>query len=71
MAVLKDFNYMQNKALDENWNKVTIPLSEFKINREQCDMSNIKQLTIQFEVKGHIFIDEIEIVQYKANPKNS
>jgi len=62
---------MENKVLDENWNKVTIPLTEFKIDRDKCDLSNIKQLTIQFEVKGHIFIDEIEIVEYKANQKHS
>ena len=71
VAVLKDLNYMENKILDEKWNKVTIPFSEFKIDREKCDMSNIKQLTIQFEVKGHIFIDEIEIVDYKTNQKHS
>ncbi|MDD5571631.1 MAG: hypothetical protein PHD97_10835, partial [Bacteroidales bacterium] len=63
-AVLKDFNYLENKTLDENWNKVTIPFSEFKTNRDKCDFSNIKQLLLQFEVKGHVLIDDMEIVEY-------
>ncbi len=65
VTVFKDFNYLENKVLDENWNKVTIPFSEFKIDREKCDMSNIKQLIIQVEVKGHIYLDDMEIVEYK------
>lgn len=64
IAVFKDNNYLENKVLTTEWNKVTIPLKEFSMNRADTDWSNIKHLVIQFEVKGHVFIDEIELVPY-------
>ena len=53
--------------INETWKKVTVPLTDFTINKDIVDYSNVKQFIMQFEVKGDVYIDEIEIVPY-TNP---
>jgi hypothetical protein len=62
-AVLKDHNFYEGDKLTDEWTKVTIPFSAFTHNREVADLSNVKQLMMQFEVKAHILVDEIEVVK--------
>ncbi len=46
------------------WTTVTLPLSEFDWMDQGANASNIKQLIIQLEADGEVYLDEIKIVPY-------
>lgn len=48
------------------WTRIELPLSEFNWEEQEADASNIKQILIQFEADGAIYIDEIRLVPYEG-----
>ncbi len=54
------------KITADEWTRVELPLSEFNWDEQDANASNIKQLIIQFEADGEIFIDEIQLVPYSG-----
>ena len=57
--------YFDKYYLDENWQKVQIPLSAFDDEGEGIDYSNIKQLQIEMQQAGSFYVDEISLVFYE------
>ncbi|MFN5941656.1 MAG: glycan-binding surface protein [Bacteroidota bacterium] len=48
---------------DTAWTTVTIPLSKFPFKAKDADVSKVKQLIIQLEADGDIYLDAIKIVK--------
>lgn len=55
-------NYIEGGLITEQWTKVQIPLTAFDFNEFDADMTNIKQLVIQFESEGEIYFDDLRLV---------
>lgn len=54
---------------NSEWALITLPLADFSWGEFGADASNIKQLIIQFEAAGDIYIDEVKLVKFKGNSK--
>jgi len=61
--------YFERVAIDEEWQKVVVPLSDFETAKENLDPSNIKQLQIEFQQSGSVYLDDISLVFYEAQPQ--
>ena len=61
--------YFERPSIDEEWQKVLVPLSAFDDEGEGIDYSNIKQLQIEMQQSGAVYIDEIKLVFYKEEPQ--
>lgn len=48
---------------DSAWTSVTIPLSKFPFKAKDADVSKVKQLIIQLEADGDIYLDDIKLVR--------
>jgi hypothetical protein len=59
-----NFLGMDDGLLDTSWRKVRIPLRAFNYQRRGVNMANIKELKIEFQRKGYVHIDEVQIVRY-------
>lgn len=60
--------YFERTAIDETWQRVIVPLSDFDIESENLDPTNIKQLQIEFQQSGAVYIDNIELIFYTPEP---
>jgi len=60
--------YFERTAIDENWQKVIVPLRDFDIQIENLDVTNIKQLMIELQQSGAVYIDDIELILYTPEP---
>jgi hypothetical protein len=54
-----------NGPISNEWTQVLIPFTKFNPDAGSFDMYSVKQLMIQFESSGEVFIDQIEIVELK------
>lgn len=68
MCVSK-INYLdiEGGVIDHNWTKVRIPLQAFNHERKGVNMSNIKELRIEFQQSGSVHIDDMKIVPHEHN----
>lgn len=64
-------NFIENGEITENWTKVTIPLSEFDYDMQEPDMRTVKQMIIQFEGDGEIYLDDIKLVRSSGSTNKS
>ncbi|MCB0736997.1 MAG: hypothetical protein KDC92_05755 [Bacteroidetes bacterium] len=60
-------NTVVGNAVTTEWTKIRLPLSEFDWTEFGCDASNIKQLIIQFEADGDVYLDDIKVVPYTGS----
>ena len=52
---------------EDEWSNVTLPLAEFEWDIAQdIDMSNIKQMIVQFEAAGDLYVKEINVIPFKG-----
>jgi len=58
-------SYFERYYLDEEWQKVLVPLSAFNDEGEGIDYTNIKQLQIEMQQSGAVIVDEIRLVLYE------
>jgi hypothetical protein len=49
---------------DAAWRTVTIPLRNFPFEKNDADVSKVKQFMIQLEGDGDIYLDDIRIIPY-------
>ena len=49
---------------DFSWTTVTIPLRDFPFEKNNADLSKVKQFMIQLEGDGDIYLDDIRLVYY-------
>lgn len=61
--------YFERSSIDEEWQKVVVPLSDFEITKENLDPSNIKQLQIELQQSGSVYLDDISLVFYEPQPQ--
>ncbi|NNC83571.1 MAG: hypothetical protein HKN79_08335 [Flavobacteriales bacterium] len=54
---------IQADQIDENWTQVTIPILAFNWKEQEADVSNLKQVIIQFEASGDMYLDQMQIVE--------
>ncbi len=60
--------YFERYYIDEEWQKIVVPLSSFDLNEDGIDIGNIKQLMFELQQAGSIYLDDIEIVFYEPQP---
>lgn len=64
-------SHLSNYPINEDWQKVSIPLSLFlENNAAKCDFSFIKSLNIEFQGSGNFLIDNIELVRQRKQSTN-
>ena len=56
--------YFERTTIDTSWQKVEVPLKDFEIEKENLDLTNIKQLQIELQQAGSVFLDDIRLVFY-------
>ncbi len=61
--------YFERTTIDEEWQKVVVPLSSFEMEKENLNPSNIKQLQIELQQSGSVYIDDIRLVFYEPEPQ--
>ncbi|MFK7925444.1 MAG: hypothetical protein AB8H47_26060 [Bacteroidia bacterium] len=57
--------YFERTTLDEEWQKVIVPLKDFDDEGEGIDLGNIKQLQIEVQQSGEVYLDDIQLVFYE------
>lgn len=57
--------YFERTAIDQEWQKVLVPLKAFNDEGEGIDYTNIKQLQIEMQQSGSVYIDDIRLVMYE------
>lgn len=57
--------YFERSAIDEEWQKVVVPLNSFDIETENLDPSNIQQLQLELQQSGSFYLDDISLVFYE------
>ncbi|MEL7534200.1 MAG: hypothetical protein AAFN10_23045 [Bacteroidota bacterium] len=57
--------YFERTTIDEEWQKVTVPLKDFDDEGVGFDYGNIKQLQIEMQQAGEVYLDEIKLVFYE------
>jgi hypothetical protein len=60
--------YFERAVLDEEWQKVVVPLSSFNDEGKGIDYTNIKQLQIEMQQSGAVYVDEIRLVFHEPAP---
>ncbi len=61
-----NINYLnlEGGKIDTVWRKILIPLQAFNYKKRDVNMSNIKELRLEFQRKGDLHIDNIRIVEH-------
>lgn len=59
-------NTQMAEKITEEWSRIVLPLSEFNWSEQNANVSNIKQLIIQLDAKGEMYIDQVRIVPYSG-----
>jgi hypothetical protein len=59
-------NYLdlEGGKIDTQWRRIRIPLQAFNYEKRGVNMSNIKELRLEFQRNGHLHIDNIVIVPH-------
>jgi hypothetical protein len=60
--------YFERPAIDEKWQRVIVPLADFDLEKENLDPTNIKQLQIELQQSGNVYLDDIKLVYYTPQP---
>jgi hypothetical protein len=60
--------YFERYYLDENWQRVQVPLNTFDLNEDGIDLFNVKQLMFELQQSGAIYVDDILLVEYEPQP---
>ena len=68
-----NINYLnlEEGRIDTKWRRILIPLQAFNYEKQGVNMGNIKELRLEFQRKGDIYIDNIVIVPYEHNYKKT
>ena len=57
--------YLTSLPTNNNWQMITIPFTDFDFLKEGFDITRFKQLIIEFNNSGELWLDEISIEQNK------
>ena len=57
--------YFERPFIDEEWQKVVVPLAAFDMEKENLDPTNVKQLMFELQQSGSIYLDDVRIIFYE------
>jgi hypothetical protein len=63
--------YVEGGIVDTSWRTVTIPLVDFQFEGWNLDGGTVKQMLIQFESNGTVFVDEFKIIPFRPKEPNT
>jgi len=68
-----NINYLdlEGGKVDTEWRRIRIPFQAFNYQKRDVNMSNIKELRLEFQRKGDIHIDNIVIVPHEHKYKKT
>lgn len=55
-------SFIEGNKITEDWTRVQVPLSAFDTELLGADLTMVKQLLIQFEADGSVYLDDIKLV---------
>ena len=61
-----DNKYFERTFIDEEWQKVVVPLSTFDMEVENLDPTNVKQLMFELQGSGSIYVDDVQLVYLRG-----
>ncbi len=62
-------SYFERAIIDEEWQRVVVPLRDFDIRIENLDVTNIKQLQIELQQSGSVYLDDIKLILHEPTPQ--
>ncbi|MEM1043736.1 MAG: glycan-binding surface protein [Bacteroidota bacterium] len=57
--------YFERPVIDEDWQKIVVPLASFDLEVENLDLTNVKQLMFELQGSGSIYIDDVRLAFYE------
>lgn len=63
-----DNKYFERTTIDSAWQRVVVPLKDFDLETENLNPGNVKQLQLELQGSGNVFIDDIKLVFYEPEP---
>ena len=57
--------YFERPFIDEEWQRVVVPLSAFDLEIEHLDPTNVKQLMFELQQSGSLYIDDVRLIYYE------
>ncbi len=63
--------FIKGGTIGSQWTQVIIPLSAFPFEGYDVDVTNIKQLIVQFESSGKVWVDDIRFIPYKSTERQT
>lgn len=60
--------YFERYYLDEEWQRIAVPLNTFDLDEDGIDLFNVKQLMFELQQAGGIYIDDIQLIFYEPEP---
>jgi hypothetical protein len=64
-----DNKYFERPFIDEEWQRVVVPLADFDLDAERLDATNVKQLMFELQGSGSIYLDAVNLVFYEPEPQ--
>ena len=61
--------YFEKYYIDEEWQRVLVPLNTFDLDEDGLDITNVKQLQFELQQAGGIFLDDVMLVYYEPVAK--
>lgn len=61
--------YFERPFIDEEWQRVVVPLNDFDLEAERLDATNVKQLMFELQGSGTVYIDAVNLVWYEPEPE--
>ena len=61
--------YFERPVIDEEWQRVVVPLANFDLEIEDLDPTNVKQLMFELQQAGSVYIDDVKLVFYEEEPQ--
>jgi hypothetical protein len=61
---------IEEGEIGSDWSTVTIPILAFNWSEQGADVTNIKQLLIEFAASGDIYIDDVRIIEHQGSLKS-
>ena len=58
--------YFERTTIDEQWQRVVVPLNTFDSSKLGLDYTNIKQLQLELQQSGSFYLDNIRLILYEA-----
>lgn len=61
--------YFERSLIDEQWQRVVVPLATFNIEKDGLDATNVKQLMMELQQSGRVYLDDIRLIFYEPEPQ--